>query len=380
MARSREGEKVSTLADLDVVVDADAHVMENYEEIIKHVDDDKKALRDILQAAGNPLGDVFQLIRSTPNHPFKTEEGYSGSSALRGEKQESPEKKVERMKEYGIDRGLISPTLSLGITTVGNSRYAVAIAEAYNSWLAETFFDRTERLKFAIAIAPQKPERAAQEIDRWAGEDDVVAVQLPATGLSQPAGHERYDPIYDAAQRHDLAVVTHSAGTSGWKIFPNAKMQAETYAEEHAIVHPFSQQWNFTTMLYRGVPEKFPDLDIVFQEPGLAWVPYWVWRLDDHYLEYSYDVPGLDRLPSEYVKESFYFTTQPLGHTAENPGHLAQIIEMIGADSVMFSADLPHPDFDTPEELFDRIAPHLDATQVRGIMGETAAELFDLQV
>lgn len=380
MARQQSGDQVNSTDDLEVIIDADAHVMENFGDIIEHIDDDKKAIRDILQAAGNPLGDVFQLIRSTPNHPFKTEEGYSGSSALRGKKGENAEKKVARMKEFGIDRGLISPTLTLGITTVGNSRYAVTIASAYNSWLAENFFGKTDRLKFAIAIAPRKPKLAAEEIDRWGSEDDVVAVQLPATGLSTPPGDESYDPIYEAAERHDLQIVSHSAGTSGWKIFPTMKNQAETYAEEHAMTHPFSQQWNLITMLYRGVPERFPDLNFVIQEPGLAWVPYWVWRLDDHYLEYSNDIPGLNRLPSEYIKDSFYFTTQPLGHTANNPEHLAQIIDMIGADSVMFSADLPHPDFDTPEELFDRIAPYMDGDDVRKIMGGNAEKLFDLKV
>jgi hypothetical protein len=39
---------------------------------------------------------------------------------------------------------------------------------------------------------------------------------------------------------------------------------------------------------------------------------------------------------------------------------------------------MPHSDFDTPNELFDRIKQHFDAETVRGIMGETADDLFGL--
>ncbi|MEF8822280.1 MAG: amidohydrolase family protein, partial [Halovenus sp.] len=153
----------------------------------------------------------------------------------------------------------------------------------------------------------------------------------------------------------------------------------ETYAEDHAMVHPFTAMWNLTTMLFRGVPERFPDLKFVFQEAGIGWIPYTLWRLDDHYLELSDEIPALDRLPSEYVHEQFYFTTQPLGHTARNPEHLAMAIEMAGPDNLMYSSDLPHPDFDPPEELFDRINGHFDRETVAGIMGETACEVYDLK-
>ena len=56
----------------------------------------------------------------------------------------------------------------------------------------------------------------------------------------------------------------------------------------------------------------------------------------------------------------------------------ASIIEMVGPDRVMFSADFPHGDFDTPEELFRPIVSHFDDETIRGIMGETAIEVFEI--
>jgi predicted TIM-barrel fold metal-dependent hydrolase len=93
----------------------------------------------------------------------------------------------------------------------------------------------------------------------------------------------------------------------------------ETYAEDHTLFHPFSLMWDVTSMVFRGIPERFPDLDFVFSEAGIGWVPYVEARMDDHYMEYTYDIPMLERLPSEYMRERFHFATQPLGHTVHNP-------------------------------------------------------------
>jgi len=95
-------------------------------------------------------------------------------------------------------------------------------------------------------------------------------------------------------------------------------------------------------------------------------------------MEYTYDIPMLEKLPSEYMREQFHYTTQPLGHTVHNPNQIGQWIEMIGPDRVMYSADLPHHDFDTPEELFNRIRTQLDGEEVRAVMGGNAAELYGL--
>jgi predicted TIM-barrel fold metal-dependent hydrolase len=51
---------------------------------------------------------------------------------------------------------------------------------------------------------------------------------------------------------------------------------------------------------------------------------------------------------------------------------------MAGPDNLMYASDIPHGDFDPPEELFDRIRMRFDRRTVEAMMGETAAEVFDL--
>jgi len=44
--------------------------------------------------------------------------------------------------------------------------------------------------------APQRPEMAAEEIDRYADDNRIAGVAFPDAGILPPAGHDAYDPIY----------------------------------------------------------------------------------------------------------------------------------------------------------------------------------------
>jgi predicted TIM-barrel fold metal-dependent hydrolase len=375
MSEQRDANRIRSLDSVDVIVDTDAHVTESIDDLVAYMDDDHEGIRRIIEDAAHPSHDVYSVAHPLP--PFIHTEAFGD---VYGDKPTGTvEAKRSEMEEFDLDYSILGPTLNLALATVNNDHAAVALANAYNSWVLDQFIDADETIRTPVVAAPQVPERAAEEIDDRAGEDGVVAVTIPSTGLVPPAGHRIYDPIYEAAEDNDLPVMFHSGSGATADIFPVMRKWAETYAEDHAMVHPFTAMWNLTTMLFRGVPERFPDLTFVFQEAGIGWIPYTLWRLDDHYLELSDEIPALDRLPSEYVHEQFYFTTQPLGHTARNPEHLAMAIEMAGPDNLMYSSDLPHPDFDPPEELFDRINGHFDRETVAGIMGGTACEVYDLK-
>lgn len=371
-------DRLSSIDDLRVIVDTDAHLMESVDDLIPYIDDRHKASKEIIKATKNPLHDIYSISHSGPPFPFvSTEYENDGPDMSYGGSEYSANAKLEEMRDFGIDYGLLDATLNLGLATVENRQYAVALANAYNSWALDNYLDEREEYVGTILVPPQKPDVAAEEIDRRAPEDDFVGVYIPTTGVLPPLGHDMYDPIYQAAQNHDLPIVMHGGNLATMHSFPTQRRWNEYYAETHLITHPFGHIWNLTTMFVRGIPERFPDLKFVVQESGVAWVPYWKWRLDDHYLELSHEF-GLDELPSRYMEDRLFFTTQPLGHTADNPQHLAKAIELVGPEAIMYASDLPHTDFDPPEELFNRINGHFDESEVRGMMGETAEELFGL--
>jgi len=361
---------LSSVEDLDVVVDADGHTLESIDDLLRYVDNE--AIRRRIENCEMPYADVYTY---THVGPIIGEAYGRGGKVTTNDVQEDIQKRRD-LEDFGIDYSITTPTLNLMIHTVNNDRYAVALARAYNDWVADRLLDQSSQFKSTLVVPPRRPAAAAEEIDRRGGDDQVVGVYLPP-GAVMALGDEFYDPVYEAASRHDLTVICHGlqmreAG------FPRQAEGAQTFGESHVLSLPWSVMWGMNSIMFQGVPERFPDLEFVFQEAGIGWVPWMRWRMDDHYLEFTDDFPHLEQLPSKYIDEQFYFTTQPVGHTADEPKHVARAIEMAGVENVMYSADLPHMDFDPPGELFDRINPFLDEGDVRAIMGETAVDVFGL--
>ena len=80
------------------------------------------------------------------------------------------------------------------------------------------------------------------------------------------------------------------------------------------------------SLVIEGVPERFPRLKIVFIEGGFGWIPSTMWRMDQHFERFRDEVPHLKRRPSEYVREHFWFTTQPIDEPDEAK-HLRSLID-----------------------------------------------------
>ena len=108
---------------------------------------------------------------------------------------------------------------------------------------------------------------------------------------------------------------------------------------------------NLTSLVLEGVPERFPKLKIVFIEGGFGWIPATMWRMDQHFERFRSEVPHLKRRPSDYVKQNFWFTTQPIDEPDEAK-HLRQLIEWVGIDRLLFSSDYPHWDYDDARYAF----------------------------
>ena len=73
--------------------------------------------------------------------------------------------------------------------------------------------------------------------------------------------------------------------------------------------------------------------------------------LDKHWKRLKDEVPHLKRLPSEYIREHFWFTTQPIDEP-DQPQDLFDVMGWVGWDRLMFSTDYPHWDFDDPRYVF----------------------------
>ena len=128
-----------------------------------------------------------------------------------------------------------------------------------------------------------------------------------------------------------------------------------------------------TSIIAEGVFAKYPSLKWVFIEGGVAWLPQLMWRMDKNYKALRADAPWVKRLPSEYIHDHCYFTTQPI-EEPPNPEWLIQIFDMIGAqDMLLYASDYPHWDFDAL-----RVINRLPTSYRQKIFHDNAAQLFGL--
>ena len=85
-------------------------------------------------------------------------------------------------------------------------------------------------------------------------------------------------------------------------------------------------------------------------------------------------MPHLKRAPSEYLREHFWVSTQPM-EEPEEPDHLMDVMAWIGFDRIMFASDYPHWDFDDP---FLALPPSLSEKQRTQIYSANAHALYRL--
>ena len=291
---------------------------------------------------------------------------------------ETPEQVEEDLvEEFHVDYPILN-TIS-GCTKMPNTALAVEMMRATNEVMLEKFLDPTDFYGLAT-IAPQRPDLAAEELDRIGSEDQFVGVFVESFAQDPPLGDPHYDPIYEAAEDNGLQIAFHGAAATGFKEdFPQQNSGLEEFLSVHTLAHPWQQSLTLTSLLVQGVPEKFPDLNFTFLEAGIAWVPYMMWRLNKEYAIRRSEAPLLEKSPEEYLRDQFYFASQPLGEP-NDPTEMQQMIDIMGTDTVMFASDYPHWDFDHPNELSKHLRTTFTEAEREQVLGKTPAEAFGIEI
>jgi hypothetical protein len=64
----------------------------------------------------------------------------------------------------------------------------------------------------------------------------------------------------------------------------------------------------FGMWIMGGVFERFPLLKVVFVEPGLGWVSWWLYIVDDLVARQGYEFPAITKPPSHYFRQNVFLT------------------------------------------------------------------------
>jgi hypothetical protein len=273
------------------------------------------------------------------------------------------------MDSMGIKMQIVfpQPMLEMGLHPAPD--IATAMMFAYNRWFTETILPREKRVKTLLSLPFHDPDACLKMIAEFGETPGVVGFMI-SSQRHEGVHKNVYMRVYRELEERGLPLAFH-AGPS-WGDTMTSTMNR--FLSAHAMSFVTCNMTHLTNWVINGLPERFPNLKVIWIESGLAWVPFMMQRLDHEYLMRQSDAPLLKRLPSEYIAD-MYFTSQPLEVTM--PHMLEATFKAIHAETqLLYSSDWPHWDFDVPA----RIAglSFLSERARRNILGETARKLFRL--
>jgi predicted TIM-barrel fold metal-dependent hydrolase len=275
---------------------------------------------------------------------------------------------------FNVSQAVLSPLEVLTLPTYGEA--AAAFMDALNHWMIDEWLDRDDRLYGAISVPVEDGTAAADVIARAAERSSRFVAVLVTMVTREGFGHPKYWPIYKAASDRGLPVIAHVGGFSGTHM---SNGWPTYFVENHSgWTQPYAAQ--IVSLIYSGMFDRFPKLQVVLEEGGIGWMPSLMWRLDRTWKAMREHTPHLKRPPSEVIREHVWFTTQPLD-APEKPEYLGQTLEQMDmSERIMFASDYPHWDFDDPnrvlpkslgDELRDQIL-RTNAQRLYGFVGGVA--------
>jgi len=274
------------------------------------------------------------------------------------------------MEAMCIDYQIVFPTPMLSLGLHPQPEIEVAVARAYGRWMSERVLAEEPSLRTMLYLPFSDPRASLALVEEFAELPGVAGFMITSTRY-RAITDEDYVPVYRAIEASGMPLAFHA----GYAWAGDRTMEMlNRFLSVHALGFVIHSMVHLTNWVINGMPERFPDLDVIWIESGVAWLPFLMQRLDNEYIMRSSEAPLLQRLPSEYIRE-MYYSTQPLEYT--NMRALELTFEMIDARRrLLYSSDYPHWDFDVPSRIYD--LPFLDDEARHNILGRSAQRLFRL--
>lgn len=190
-----------------------------------------------------------------------------------------PRLMYDRLPELGIDYSIAYPSYFIQFPVADDEDFRRAGCRAVNSYLADTYADLYDRMRPAAVIPMHTPEEGLDEL-RFAHEQlghtvvvmqGVVLRKLPGSdrrwvdGLGHESQHN-YDLVWRYCEENGISPTFHSVGM-GW----GSRGSVSNFMHNHIGHFAAAGEATARSLLFAGVPVRFPQLRFAFLEGGVAW-------------------------------------------------------------------------------------------------------------
>lgn len=340
-----------------VVHDADAHIMEEPTWLGEHADPGiRERLLPRTDGLGLAPGEAEMLEHYRQRHADPEFRARDAEEIMQRKNWKATGSFIKEDRPLALD--LLGVASQLVFNTFNNGRLvflergedldlAYGAARAHNRAMVE-FCDVDDRLLPTCYVPLADFGRSAD----LAGE----AIAMGAAALLVPSAPPRHhspshvglDPVWRQAEEAGIPIVLHVGG--GGQLIDPAFFENggppvkdfhggdENFRSVDYMAIPKRPMQMLATMIFDGVLERHPGLQVGVIEQGAIWLPSWMLQMEsafEAFVKHEDRLQGLSLRPSEYVRRQIKATPYP----TEDVGW---IVQQAGAETVLFSTDFPH--------------------------------------
>src|SRR5215813_1411486 len=216
-----------------------------------------------------------------------------------------PAARIKDQDRDGVSAEVIYTSMGMPLYGLDDTELRVACFRGYNDWAVEYCSHDPKRLLPLGLITLEDIGMGVQELQRIAKKGMRGAMIWAEAPGERPYSHPDYDPFWAAAQDLNMPLSLHIlTGRRGTGVdFFKGDLALQVATLHHEI------ERSLAVFVLGGVLERFPKLTIVSAENDVAWMAYFMWRMDFAKGRIGALSPTkLSLKPSEYIQRQVYAT------------------------------------------------------------------------
>jgi uncharacterized protein len=339
----------------DMTIDADTHVIET-EHTWDYLEGPERRFRPIpIEATDEAVTRQFWLIEDRLS-PRRQNIGHDTTEATRELRDVSA--RLQDMDRLGVSIQVLYPTVFLRPVTT-NPDAEIAVCRSYNRWLADVWSKAAGRLRWMVVLPLMSMEESLREL-RWAKGNGACGIFMRGFEGGRRPADPYFFPLFEEASRLNLPLAFH-AGVGSLTLH-------DMFGEEPFSKFKFAVINAFWSLVYNGIPQKFPKLRLGFIEASSGWVPYLMTHLAATLRNRRYELP-----PDLLRTARLYLTCQL-------DDDLPYIVQKVGDDNLLCGSDYGHADTSSELEVFQHLGARqdLNETTIHKIRDDNARVFYDI--
>ena len=292
-----------------------------------------------------------------------------------------PQEHLKDQDADGVDVSIVYPSVGLLLYgLVSDSGLLTAIFRAYNDFTAEFCSADPKRLGGIAMINLDDVQEGISELERCAnlGFFGAMITVLPPVGRTYDS--QEYEPVWASAQDLGIPLSLHGATNrvgSETQAFQSGGDFAAASRPAHVVQLDYGVRMSLTDLIFTGVLERYPKLQVGAIEHELSWVPHLLDRLDYNYDQRAFGQAGY-RFKNAMVPSDFFHRNVFLSFQEDGLG--IRLRDIIGVDGLLWAADYPHQEgtFPYSRQVLEKILSDCTEEERAKIAGGNAARVYNL--